>query len=119
MFRAVRTLAKEPGFILAAMATLALGIASSTTMFSVLDAVLIEPVPHADSARVVALETRWKNTGRITRRGALALVGLGSGADEGVLPTEQPSRNQRHAVSVDRQAECNSAAGCNPAPQSG
>src|SRR5271157_1376513 len=68
MFRAVRTLAKEPGFTSAAVATLALGIACSATMFSVLDAVLLAPVPHADSVRVVALETRWKNTGRITPR---------------------------------------------------
>src|ERR1039457_1702228 len=68
MFRAVRTFAKEPGFTLAAVATLALGIACSATMFSVLDAVLLEPVPHADSARAVALETRWKNTGRLTPR---------------------------------------------------
>jgi ABC-type antimicrobial peptide transport system permease subunit len=50
----VRTLTKEPGFTFAAVATLALGIACSATMFSVLDAVLLEPVPHADSARVLA-----------------------------------------------------------------
>jgi hypothetical protein len=68
MFRAVRRLAKEPGFTFAAVATLALGTGCSATMFSVLDAILLEPVPHVDSARVVALETRWRNTGRITPR---------------------------------------------------
>ncbi|MBC7926685.1 MAG: ABC transporter permease [Bryobacteraceae bacterium] len=51
-----------------AVATLALGIGASTAIFSVVRAVLLAPIPHSDGQRVVALNTVWTNTGRITPR---------------------------------------------------
>src|SRR3954465_6993091 len=50
---AVRSLAKKPGFTLVAIATLALGIGASTAIFSVLDAVLLRPLPYPNQERVV------------------------------------------------------------------
>src|SRR6059058_3433545 len=50
---AVRSLVKRPGFALVAIITLALGIGASTAIFSVLDAVLLRPLPYPNQERLV------------------------------------------------------------------
>ena len=51
--RSVRGLRRAPGFTLAAVATLALGIGANTAVFSVLDALILRPLPYADAGRLV------------------------------------------------------------------
>src|SRR4029453_10296266 len=53
---ALRQLRRNPGFALAAILTLALGIGATTAVFSVVDTVLLRPLSYADSSRLVTID---------------------------------------------------------------
>jgi putative ABC transport system permease protein len=52
---AVRTLARTPSFAVAVVAVLALGIGANTAIFSILNAVLLRPLPFPEPDRIVRL----------------------------------------------------------------
>jgi len=54
----LRLMAKRPGFTLVAVLSLALGIGANTTVFSLVSAVFLRPVPVQDPGRVVSIYTQ-------------------------------------------------------------
>jgi putative ABC transport system permease protein len=60
---AVRSLLRSPGFALAAILCLALGIGANTAIFTVVDAVLFRPLPFKDPQRLVRVYTEFPTYG--------------------------------------------------------
>jgi putative ABC transport system permease protein len=58
---AFRTLLRNRAYALAAVVTLALGIGANTATFTVVNAVLLRPLPYPDAATVVGVHNAWDN----------------------------------------------------------
>src|SRR5512137_2428981 len=54
----VRSLRKQPGFLLIAILTLGLGIGSNVAIFTIVNRMLLQPLPYANQARVLSLYER-------------------------------------------------------------
>lgn len=111
---AARTLRKNPGFTAVAALTMALGIGANTAIFSVVDAVVLRPLPYAEPGRLVELFGNVRRA-KVERRGtstadyidwreqsksfdAMSVIASGAGTLTGV---DEPERVIREFVSSD------------------
>jgi predicted permease len=105
---AMRQLRKSPGFTFAAVLTLALGIGAVTAMFSVIDGVMLHPLPYNGTDRILQIRMRaaagypqpaswpeYLDLRRLTHSFS-ALVGIGNGG--GVTLTQGNQAIYLHAV---------------------
>src|SRR5579872_6276712 len=61
----IRMIRRSPGFAIAAVATLALGIGANTAIFTLIDAVLLAPLPYPQADRIVQLWLAYPGNGGV------------------------------------------------------
>ncbi len=102
---AIRAFAKSPGFTLAAVLSLAIGIGANTSIFSVANALLLRPLPYQDADRLVILWNRspglnitqdWFSTAQYsdvkTRHSSFEQVAIAIGGNYNLSGDGEPER---------------------------
>ncbi len=93
IWRAWRASLRRPGFLLLASGVLALGVGSTVAVFSLIDDVLMRPLPYAQPQRLVALGSDGGDGQSISPRGYQHLSGLSGVASMGLVEGVSPPVN--------------------------
>src|SRR5262245_16209499 len=107
-----RMLWKNPGFTFIAVVTLSLGIGANTAIFSVVNAVLLRPLPYEESERLVFLSERsqqlegmsisWPNYADWrARNNVFEKIGVYNSSSYNLTGSGEPERLQAGQVSAD------------------
>lgn len=96
---AIRQMLKGPGFAALAICTLAIGIGANTAMFTVVESVLLRPLPYAHSDRLVAIgkpgegftATSWLNYRDLRDQSQTLAAVAGYSEDIGVVQSKEGS----------------------------
>ncbi|MES2695984.1 MAG: ABC transporter permease [Verrucomicrobiota bacterium] len=70
----VRVLLRAPGFALAAIVSLAIGVGANTAVFSIVNGVLLRPLPYPDAERLVTVWTENRRQGANRQTSAYANI---------------------------------------------
>src|SRR6201998_4311897 len=98
---AIRQLRNTPGMALLAILTLALGVGANTAIFTVIDSVLLRPLPYAHSDRLVFIgpgadnpnfgSTSWRNFKDVQAQSKLMEQTVGFAEDVSVIQSADSS----------------------------